>query len=193
MKSSTETSAGCAGFRDRRPSRAARLADEVRAGAHPAEVLGREVERAVGDPSSIQALRDRFAIRDEHAGRRVCDGQRVLAAPPGILGLPADVLAELDRWRAAVDVYAGLLVAEAVHHVVDGRAGVAGAALDAAAGLARPPVLDVLRTRRPGRAVETSCVTVLPDATAAALPDDPRARAAVSPARLTDPAVASLT
>ncbi|SFT98154.1 hypothetical protein SAMN05660657_04401 [Geodermatophilus amargosae] len=175
-----------------RVRRAARLADEVRGGAHPAEVLGREVERAVGDPITIETLRDLFPIRDEHRGRRVCDGQRVLAANLAPLRLPVDVLDELARLREAVEVYADLLVAEAVHHVVDGRAALAGAALDAAAGLARPPVLDVLQTRRDGRAVQTTCLTALPDVTAPSLPDDPLALAETRPARVGDPATAAL-
>jgi hypothetical protein len=174
-----------------RARRAARLADEVRRGAHPAEALGREVERAVADPPRIRALRQRFPLRDEHAGRRTCDGLRVLAEPPGSLDLPAATLDELARLREAVDVYGDLLVAEAVHHVVEGRAGQAGAALDAAAGLARPPVLDVLQTRREGRPADTSCLVVIRDAAPPPLPDDPNARAATSPALLADPASAT--
>ena len=54
-------------------------------------MLGREVERAVGDPVKIHALRGDFPIREEHRGRRVCDGQRVLAANPATLGLPAEL------------------------------------------------------------------------------------------------------
>ncbi|WP_344206398.1 hypothetical protein, partial [Actinomadura livida] len=164
--------------------RAARLADEVRRGAHPAEALGREVERAVGDPAAITELRRRFPIRAGHAGRRTCDGQRVLAADPAALDLPAATLDELARLREVIDVYADLLVAEAVHHVVEGRTGTAGAALDAAAGLARPPDFEVLRTRREGRPVETSCLLVTPHAAPPPLPADPAARAAARPAAL---------
>ena len=46
---------------------------------HIQEVLGREVERVVGDPAKIKQLRTDFPIRVEHAGRRVCNGQAVLA------------------------------------------------------------------------------------------------------------------
>ena len=159
------------------------------AGAHPAEALGREVERVVADPLRIRALRRAFPLRAEHAGRRACDGLRVLAADPATLGLPGDVLAELARLREGVDVYGDLLVAEAVHHVVEGRAGSAGAALDAAAGLARPPVLDVLRTRREGRPVETSCLVVIPDAAPDRCPPTRRRWPRSRPARLADPAV----
>jgi hypothetical protein len=174
-----------------RARRASRLADEIRGGAHPAEALGREVERVVGDPLQIRSLRLLFPLRGEHAGRRTCDGMGVLAADPGDLGLPASTLDELAQLRDAVDVYADLLVAEAVHHVVEGRTGLAGAALDAAAGLARPPVLDVLETRREGRAAETACLLVIRDAAAPQLPDDPNALAATNPAQLADPATAA--
>ena len=171
---------------------AARLAEEVRRGAHPAEALGREVERIVANAGLIYALRARYPIRAQHAGRRVVDGLRVLAEDPADLGLPTETLAALDRLRATVDVYADLLLAEAVHHVVEGRAATAGAALDAAAGLARPPDLEVLRTRREGRAVQTTCVIAIPEAAPPDLPSDPDALAAVRPARLADPAVATL-
>ena len=171
---------------------AARLADEVRRGEHPAEALGREVERAVADPVLVRALRLRFPVHPDHAGRRVCDGLQVLAADPASLGLPGDVLDRLAPLRAVVDVYGDLLVAEAVHHVVEGRAAVAGAALDAAAGLGRPPVMDILQTRHEGRPVETTCVVVVRDVKAPVLPDDSERRAAVSPALLAEPAVAAL-
>ena len=171
-----------------RVRRAARLADEVRRGAHPAEALGREVERVVANPLQIRELRRRFPLRREHAGRRTCDGLRVLGADPDSLDfLPPPVLAELAQLRDSIDVYGDLLVAEAVHHVVEGRTGSAGAALDAAAGLARPPVLDVLQTRREGRPAQTSCLLVLRDVAAPGLPADP---ATASPARLADAAVA---
>jgi hypothetical protein len=170
---------------------AAALGAAVNFGAHLAEALGAEVERAVGDPAAIRRLRDDFPIRTEHAGRRVCDGPAVLGADPATLGLGAAVLERLERLRAAVDAYGDLLVAEAVHDVVQGRPEAAGAAMDAAAGVARPPALDVLRTAREGRAAETSCAVVLEDVAAPALPSDPDARAEADPAAVADPAAAA--
>ena len=172
--------------------RAARLAAAVRFGAALEEALGREVERAVGDPATIAQLRQDFPIRTEHAGRRVCDGRQVLAADPAALGLGAAVNAELDRLREALDVYGDLLIADAVHHVVQGRPEAAGAAMEAAAGLAEPPALEVLRTWRAGRAVATACVVVIPDVAGPTLPADPAALALVSPAGLADAAAAAL-
>ncbi|MFG3712730.1 hypothetical protein [Micromonospora sp. NPDC047730] len=168
-----------------------RIAEHVRVGAHLAEALGREVERVVGTPAGVERLRRDFPVRTEHAGRRVCDGLAVLAAPPGDLGLDPDRLAGLDRLRVAMDAYGDLLVAEAVHHVTEGRAEVAGAALDAAAGLTRPPRLGLLRTPRQGRAVGTGVVVVLPHVADAALPADPTDRATLAPAALADPATAA--
>ena len=69
-----------------------------------------------------------------------------------------------------------------MHHVTEGRPDVAGAVLDAAAGLARPPELRLLQTTRSGRTLASSVVLALPD-TAATDPD--------SPAELADPATAA--
>jgi hypothetical protein len=168
-----------------------RLGTAVRGGAHLAEALGREVERAVGDRATISRLRRGFPIRAEHAGRRVCDGQAVLAAPPATLNLPARTLAQLDALRAAVDAYGDLLVAEAVHDVVEGRAEAAGAAMDAAAGLGRPPELSVLRTRREGRGIATSCAVALDAVAPPAKPADPKALSELSPGTVAEPALAA--
>jgi hypothetical protein len=167
-----------------------RIAEHVRVGAHIAEALGREVERIVGRPDDVERLRRDFPVRTEHAGRRVCDGEQVLAADPSWLELTGDVLDALAELRAAVDAYGDLLVAEAVHHVTQGRAETAGAVLDAAAGLARPPQLELLRTPREGRAVATSVVLALPARPEPELPADPAAQALVAPAALADPAAA---
>jgi|GEM_PF-1386319 len=163
---------------------AKRLAGAVRVGGHLAEVLGREVERVVGTKNAIEQLRQTFPLRVEHDGRRPCDGQKVLAADEATLGLPAATLTALKPLRAGVDAYGDLLVAEAVHHVVQGRGEVAGAAMKAAAGLSAPPSLEVLKTPRTGRRVASTVLTCLPDVVAPAL------TAQVSPTQLADPAVA---
>ena len=174
----------------RRVRRAKRLAEEVRLGAHLSEVLGREVERAVGSRNEVERLRASFPIKAEHAGRRVCDGLAVISAAPASLGLPQATVDDIADLRAVLDVYADLLVAEAVHHVVEGRGAVAGAAMDAAAGLAKPPEFDVIRTQREGRTVGTSCVVVLDHVAPPATHDD-EARAELSPAQLADAAAAA--
>ena len=175
---------------------AVRLGDEVRAGAHPTEALGREVERLVGERATIDVLRAHFPVRAEHAGRRTCDGLQVLdavlAAPPGAppvdpglqaAALPAAVIEQLRALSRTIDAHADLLLAEAVHHAVAGRPEAAAPALDAAAGLAPPPELDVVATPSRGRAVRTTVLTVLAPA-----PLDP---AAPAPVAVATPAVAA--
>jgi hypothetical protein len=163
---------------------AARLAEAVRAGNHLQEVLGREVERIVDNYPLIHQLRQDFPIRTEHEGRRVCNGQAVLAADLDALGLPADKREALQTLRAAVDAYGDLLVAEAVHNVVSGRGEIAGAAMEAAAGLTSAPTLEVLTTPRSGRTVASTAVFCLPTQAAPAI------TAQTSPTLIADPAVA---
>jgi hypothetical protein len=127
-----------------------RMANNVRLGMHIQEVLGREVERIVADPDAIKKLRGDFPIRQEHKGRRVCNGQTVLAADVTQLELPAGQVDALKVLQQAVDVYGDLLVSEAVYHVVNGRAEIASAAMDAAAGLAQPPRSRSSRRRAAG-------------------------------------------
>ena len=170
---------------------AERLAEHVRTGVHLSEALGREVERIAAGRKIIEQLRKAFPIRTEHAGRRVCDGQAVLAADPATLGFDAAKRAELDRLRLAIDAYGDLLVAEAVHHVTQGRTEVAGAAMDAAAGLTRPPDLEVLRTPRQGRAVTTSVLALVPFAAAPAIPAGELEHAELAPTTLADASAAA--
>ncbi|MGH2801081.1 MAG: hypothetical protein ACRDM0_26090, partial [Thermoleophilaceae bacterium] len=168
-----------------------RVAEQVRVGAHLAEALGREIERIVGRRSVVEQLRDRFPLRTEHAGRRTCDGLAVLAEDPATLGLDATALAGLDDLRAGLDAYGDLLVAEAVHHVTQGRAESAGGVMDAAAGLSRPPQLDVLRTAREGRAVATTALLLVPAVAGPPLPAADIDRAELSPASLADTSAAA--
>ena len=131
-------------------------------------------------------------MRTEHAGRRVCDGLRSArrAPVPGRRSTRRRRRRSQDL-RAALDTYGDLLVADAVHHLVEGRADIAGQVMDAAAGLSRPPELSLLRTARDGRAVASSVVLALPHLPGAALPaaaGRPRARLA---AATLDPSVAA--
>lgn len=175
-----------------RQARAAgRIADEVREGAFLAEVMGREVERVVGRIDDIATLRSTFPVRTEHAGRRVCDGLAALDADPFPAALDPEQTQAIADLRAALDTYGDLLVADAVHHLVEGRADIAGQVMDAAAGLSRPPELSLLRTARDGRAVSTSVALALPHVAGEALPAAPADRALLSPAATLDPSVAA--
>lgn len=160
------------------------LAEEVRLGAHLFEVVGRQVERVVGTSAGVAALRSQFPVRGEAAGR-VCSGLAALAAlrsgaPP--LPVSADQAAALQAIQDAVDAYGDLLVTEAVHQVVTGRADLAGAAMDAAAGLAGPPTLAFTETPLAAEGLTSAVVTALPY-----LPPDP----GLTPAALADPSVAA--
>ena len=176
----------------RRARAASRIAEEVRNGAHLAEVMGREVERIVGTIESIATLRRDFPARTEHAGRRVCDGMQVLAADPFPVALDAAQTGAIAELRTAIDTYGDLLVADAVHHLVEGRADVAGQVMDAAAGLSRPPELSLLRTPRDGRGVSTSVALAFPHVAGDPLPAAAHDRALVSPAATLDPSVAAM-
>ena len=171
-----------------------RLAEHVRIGAHLAEAVGREVERVVADPGDVERLRREHPVRAAHEGRRTLDGLAVLetaATDPTSLVLDAARLGELESLRAALDAYGDLLVAEAIHHMAEGRSEAAGAVMDAAAGLARPPRLDLLRTRRPGRSVGTSAILVLDGTDAPPPPTDATELAEQSPSALADAAAAA--
>ncbi len=164
---------------------AAALAEQVRSGVHLSEALGREIERRVGDPATVLLLRDRYPARPEWAGRRVCDGQQVLDAgdlPPGVEALLSDL-------RVALDAYADLLVADALHDLVEGRMAAAQESLEASAGLGAPPEMRLLRTQRSGSTVKTTVRVGLPWSPGQADPAqaDPR-----SPVAVGDPALAAL-
>jgi hypothetical protein len=170
---------------------AERIAIQVREGMHLWEALGLEVERIVADRDAIQHLRSWFPMRDLYSERRTCNGEAVVEAVREAedvgealkIALGPDQEAGLRQLVAAVDAYADLLVAQAVHYVVSGRAGIAGAAMDAAAGLAMPPTLEVLHTPRQGRTIATSVMVALPGPG----PTTPTA----SPGRIAEPAVAA--
>ena len=165
---------------------AAALAEQVRSGVHLSEALGREVERRVGDPALVLLLRRTFPARPEWEGRRVCDGQRVLAAP----ALPGGIQPSgFDDLRVALDTYSDLLVTDAIHDVVEGRTEAAAEALEAAAGLGAPPEFRMLRTQRSGSTVRTSVQVAFPWDAAWADPENSDGR---SPVTVADPAFASL-
>ena len=143
---------------------AAELADQVRSGIHLSEVLGREIERRFPDPGRVLALRKKYPARPEWAGRRVCDGQQVIddarrnpAALPPFLE-PKQLRDLLD----ALDAYADLLVADALHAVMEGRPDAATDALEASAGLGAPPELRMLRTQREGATIRTDVLFAIP-------------------------------
>ncbi len=166
------------------------VADAVRAGGHPAEALGREVEHLLPDDVTVRTFRNTYRQHEEHAGRRTCDGLKVLAAHrTGSLTAETGYVPTADvqrglRLLAGVGAdLADLLVAEAVQDTVRGGTGRAVAALDAAAGLGVPPEPQVVATPTVGHSMTSTVLIALPRVDGAAAADRPAAA---------DPSVAQL-
>jgi hypothetical protein len=164
------------------------LAERVRLGVHPYEALGLEVEKIAGDWDSVRILRTNYPLGPDQQARRVCDGAQVLAAArtgalAAVAGLAPDLAARLAPLDSVLDTYGDLLVADGVHALVTGRADLANAAMEAAAGLGAPPELRAIRTPRAADTVRVACWVVLQQDEAA--PD-------AEPAAVADPAFAAL-
>jgi hypothetical protein len=167
------------------------LAERVRLGVHPYEALGLEVEKVAGDWDSVRILRARYPLAPDQHLRRVCDGEQVLrAARENTLvdGLALDLPARLAPLDQVLDTYADLLLADGLHALVTGRADLANAAMEAAAGLGAPPDLRAIRTPRAAGTVRVGAWAVLPPGVAQAVPADPDA----DPGEVADPAFVAL-
>lgn len=180
------------------------LAGEVRLGSHIYEAFGRQVERIVGvatplgsvvkGTSRVDVLRTVYPMKKDQLDRgRVCHGVDALA---GLLDGPTPPVAitreqrdELRLLRDVLDAYGDLLVAEAVHQVVSGHAELAGAAMDAAAGLGRPPTLDFSQTPLAGDGLSAAVLCAIPYRPSVDPDADPST--VNSPARLADASVAA--
>jgi hypothetical protein len=176
---------------------ALRLAAETREGSHPADSLGRMVERIVSRPTVIDRLREQFptttgffAFTRASRIRRTCNGPAVLDAATanpaslqelGVTAAQVTALADLD---AAVDALADLHLAEAALGVVKHRPALVSASSSAAAGESPPPQFTFPDTPTTGITVDSIAVVALPAAAA------PTGRNP-SPAAIADPAVAA--
>lgn len=164
------------------------LAERVRLGVHPYEALGLEVERLAGDWDTVRVLRRHYPLAADQQERRVCDGAQVLAAAREgtlVAGLPADLAERLAPLDDVLDTYGDLLVADGVHALVTGRADLANAAMEAAAGLGPPADLRAMRTPRSATTVHVSAWVLLP-------PGDGAVDPGAHPADVADPAFAAL-
>jgi len=141
---------------------AVRLAEDIAAGAHPGEAVGRRVEHELAMRDRIDEARRRFPLRTGDQGRRVCDGLALLAPGADLSWLTASEHEAIDALRPMLDTYADLLIADGVHQIVEGRPERAQRAMQAAAGLGVPPDLDVVRSPRPARTAATTVLLVLP-------------------------------
>lgn len=172
----------------RRIRMATELADEVRLGSHVFEALGRRVEHIVAEAfadtmtAPIDVLRKAFPLREGQPDRGVtCHGSNSLiffldaTPPPSMLSatdqnallairaaLGAKEQESFSLLRQSLDTYGDLLVSEAVHQVVQRRSDVAGAAMDAAAGLATPPNLSFVETPIEAENVATAVFIAIP-------------------------------
>ena len=90
----------------------------------------------------------------------------------------------------AVDTYADLLLVQTIHLQTTGRSDAAGAATDAAVGLAQPPEIDAHRTPATGRSVTSTVLFGLPAVPEVSASDVDRHRMS-SPATIAEPAVAA--
>ncbi|MEO0644662.1 MAG: hypothetical protein AAFZ17_00690 [Cyanobacteria bacterium J06650_10] len=165
-----------------------KLAESVRAGHPLQEAVGVAVESIVRKPDQVLTLRKQWPSRPHHDQRHPCDGLKVLENQVSIAGslrLNAEQVAAMGELDKALDAYGDLLLAEAVFHLTNGRDQAASAAMEAAAGLARPPVLEVLETPVAGAGLLTTVMLALPSVSSV-LPSD-----AASPTQLSDAAVSA--
>jgi hypothetical protein len=148
------------------PNSCFRCSPSACGGLHPYEALGLEVEKlAETGCRSRYCARVSLAADVDQQERRVCDGQQVLrAAREGALvaGLPPDLPARLAPLDEVLDTYSDLLVADGVFALVTGRADLANAAMEAAAGLGAPPELRSIRTPRQATTVRVTAWALLP-------------------------------
>ncbi len=190
----------------RRVSRALTLIDGVQQGQELAVQLGYLMERGLHEarldrlitrfrtafPLATPDETDTDAPQEVVAPRNVCDGralsQAYAASSSGLAGLPVDLTGvtdgEQDTVRRliegltdATDAVGDLLLFEGVFHAVQGNYERSGSALDACAGLGRPPELESVTTHLLGGNLRQRVCLLLPTSEAAS----PGARAVAEP------------
>ncbi len=154
------------------PARA--LLADIADGWHPAEAVGRLVERRVVEEAAglgvtvgsddLVPLRERYPLRTGQGHFGCCHGLRVLAdGAAGLeIGPPGALPAAIAVVEQVVACAADLLLAEAVHGVLAGRPERAAVATELLAGQLPPGPLDVLDADHRGRAVHTLVLGALP-------------------------------
>ncbi|SNU01896.1 hypothetical protein SAMN06298212_11935 [Ruaniaceae bacterium KH17] len=150
------------------------LVADVRDGHHIREVLGREVERIVGDfgggPFSLYErlawLRTEFPMHEERPDpRQTCDGEAALKA---LLDNPASAPFTITACRTAlldlsagVEAMAKLNLLDGAVHLLNGNPDSAAASMDATANGA-PPEPRFPETPTAARELSTTVLSVLP-------------------------------
>jgi hypothetical protein len=167
------------------------LLDGVRSGQALGALLGYQLERAL-HAATLDAFIDPFrtiAPIEGVTGDHTIDGLSLLdrrsTIPWGTLKLPkaADPTqvaldAQLSKLADTVDAMSDLMLAESVHHLVNGNALRAGATVDAIGrGDTPPPVLDITRTPRRSGAVTHRLFLTLDGAAPSGWATTPRTQA----------------
>lgn len=167
------------------------IADEVRLGMHPYEIVGRHVESVIGDHQRVKALRTSptYAMRaDRRDPHEVCNGidalQGLLAGDPDF-PLDAEQTTRLQALHDALDTYGDLLMADGVMQLVGRQVDRAAETMDAAAGFSRPPTFEFLRTPPSGYQVQSVVLATVPYVDLDDVPLDS------GPVRLADPSLAA--
>ena len=155
--------------------RSVELVEAVSEGAHPAEVVGRQVEACFGRFAHVLLLRQTFPGDPDNPTRRTCNGLAAMAAwtprtPASfatVTGIPrsaftTSVRRELDALAALPGVIADVHLVEAVHATVQGGAAATARALDAVAGLGEQVDFRSQRTPVPGTPLATRVHLCLP-------------------------------
>ncbi len=160
------------------------LAGDVRRGLHLSIALGIRIEATL-DPGQVAVLRENFPLRDEDPQWRICDGLAVIRENDKDLEarIGFDIGWVIGPLRQAIDSYGDLALLDGIHNLVQGRSEGAGAAMDAAAALARPPDLRVLDAADRGDEIETTVLL------AWQLVDT---RSSSSPAEVAEPALVAM-
>ena len=187
------------------------IADEVRLGFNIHEIAGRHVESILRAHQTVKEVRtsEKYAMHpDRRDPHEVCDGIRALKGllkggdaeavlsveelrldqpgqPPGDPDFPLadEQRFELKLLHLALDTYADLLMTDGVLQVVNRQIERAAESMDAAAGFARPPTFEFIRTPPSGYQLETRVLTVLPFIDGEGIADDD------APCRIAEPAV----
>lgn len=167
------------------------LLDGVRSGQALGALLGYQLERALHAATldAFIAPFRTFAPIEGVTGDHSVDGLSLLdrrsSIPWGTVGLPqlgnatqVALDAQLSKLADTVDAMSDLMLAESVHHLVNGNALRAGATVDAIGrGDTPPPVLDITRTPRRGSTVRHRLFVTLDGSAPAGWTATPRTQA----------------
>lgn len=136
-----------------------------------------EPQEAVAPRSVVDGLAMAEAFRKGELNvRSYVDKQDANLAPDEQAEVVEKLQREVDRLRDALDALGDLLLTESVYQSVQGNFDRAGAALEAAAGNARPPDMESIRTPTPGIGLRHRICLFLPNVDTASQPSSDETR-----------------